>query len=113
MCLNRNVAMFGVVSGLLVALALPLMARAEPKVSDFRLDNGMEVVVIEDHRAPVVTQMVWYRVGSADEPWGHSGIAHFFEHLMFQATGKIAGGGFSKIVAANGGSDNAFTSYDY
>ncbi len=113
MCLNRNAAMFGGVSGLLMALALPLMARAEPDVSDFRMDNGMEVVVIEDHRAPVVTQMVWYRVGAADEPWGHSGIAHFFEHLMFQATSKIAGGDFSKIVAANGGSDNAFTSYDY
>jgi zinc protease len=94
-----------------MALAPP--ARAEPKVSDFRLDNGMEVVVIEDHRAPVVTHMVWYRVGSADEPWGHSGIAHFFEHLMFKATGDIADGAFSKIVAANGGSDNAFTSYDY
>jgi zinc protease len=106
------------VLGLLVAMvpapmALAPQARAEPAVSDFRLDNGMEVVVIEDHRAPVVTHMVWYRVGAADEPWGHSGIAHFFEHLMFKATGKIADGAFSKIVAANGGSDNAFTSQDY
>jgi zinc protease len=101
------------VVGFLVAIALAPAARAEPKVSDFRLDNGMEVVVIEDHRAPVVTSMVWYRVGSADEPWGHSGIAHFFEHLMFKATNEIADGEFSKIVAANGGKDNAFTSYDY
>jgi len=104
--------------GLLVALALAPIAmapgaRAEAAVSNFRLDNGMEVVVIEDHRAPVVTHMVWYRVGAADEPWGHSGIAHFFEHLMFKATGTITDGAFSKIVAANGGSDNAFTSHDY
>jgi zinc protease len=99
--------------GLMAAMALPSLADAVPKVSNFRLDNGMEVVVIEDHRAPVVTQMVWYRVGAADEPWGRSGIAHFFEHLMFKATGEIEDGAFSKIVAANGGSDNAFTSYDY
>jgi len=105
------------VLGLALAMALPWIlapvAQAEPKVSDFRLENGMEVVVIEDHRAPVVTHMVWYRVGSADEPWGRSGIAHFFEHLMFKATGKLDDGAFSKVVAANGGSDNAFTSYDY
>jgi zinc protease len=95
------------------ALAVATAAQAEPKVTDFRLDNGMKVVVIEDHRAPVATQMVWYRVGAADEPWGHSGIAHFFEHLMFKATDKLADGEFSKIVAENGGQDNAFTSYDY
>ncbi len=88
-------------------------ATADQKVTDFTLGNGMQVVVIEDHRAEVVTQMVWYRVGSADEPRGHSGIAHFFEHLMFKATSTLADGAFSKIVAANGGSDNAFTSYDY
>lgn len=101
------------VFGLLVALAQITHVRAESIVSDFRLDNGMEVVVIEDHRAHVVTHMVWYRVGAADEPWGHSGIAHFFEHLMFKATDKIADGEFSKIIAANGGSDNAFTSQDF
>ncbi|MDH3667245.1 MAG: insulinase family protein [Paracoccaceae bacterium] len=100
----------------LVALGLLLaqpLARAEPKVTDFQLDNGMDVVVIEDHRAPVVTHMVWYRIGSADEPWGRSGIAHFFEHLMFKATKNMPDGAFSKTVASNGGSDNAFTSYDY
>ena len=70
-------------------------------------------VVIEDHRAPVVTHMVWYRVGSADEPPGQSGIAHFLEHLMFKATDELADGEFSRIVAANGGDDNAFTSPDY
>lgn len=79
----------------------------------FTLNNGMQVVVIPDHRAPVVVHMVWYRVGSADEVPGKSGLAHFLEHLMFKGTEKIPPGQFSKIVAANGGRDNAFTSYDY
>jgi len=79
----------------------------------FRLANGMEVIVISNHRAPIVTHMVWYKVGSADEPRGKSGIAHFFEHLMFKRTKNLASGEFSKIVARNGGRDNAFTSYDY
>jgi len=77
-----------------------------------KLANGLEVVVIEDHRAPVATHMVWYRVGAADETRGHSGIAHFLEHLMFKGTGKIAPGEFSKIVARQGGQDNAFTTHD-
>ncbi len=79
----------------------------------FELENGMEVVVIPDHRVPVVTHMVWYRVGSADEPRGKSGIAHFLEHLMFKGTETIPPGEFSKTVARNGGRDNAFTSYDF
>lgn len=79
----------------------------------FMLDNGMEVIVLPDHRAPVVTHMVWYRVGAADEEPGKSGIAHFFEHLMFKGTDDIPPGEFSKIVARNGGQDNAFTSWDY
>ncbi|MCI4664516.1 MAG: insulinase family protein [Neomegalonema sp.] len=84
-----------------------------PKVTSFKLDNGMDIVVIEDHRAPVVTHMVWYRVGAADEPHGQSGIAHYLEHLMFKGTDDIAPGQFSKIIAAQGGVDNAFTSLDY
>jgi len=88
-------------------------AAAEAPVSEFTLENGMDVVVIEDHRAPVVTHMVWYRVGAADEARGKSGIAHFFEHLMFKGTDKIPEGAFSKVVAENGGQDNAFTSWDY
>ncbi len=79
----------------------------------FRLANGMDVVVIPDHRAPVVTHMVWYRVGAADETPGKTGLAHFLEHLMFKGTAKIAPGQFSKIVARNGGQDNAFTNYDF
>ncbi len=86
---------------------------AEPPVTTFELDNGLEVVVIEDHRAPVATHMVWYRVGAADEKPGKSGIAHFLEHLMFKGTDEIPDGAFSKLVAAQGGEDNAFTSYDY
>ena len=87
-------------------------AGAEPRASEFKLANGMQVVVIPDHRAPVVTHMVWYRVGAADEPQGESGIAHFLEHLMFKSTDKIPAGEFSKIVARLGGQDNAFTGHD-
>ncbi len=85
---------------------------ATSRASAFQLDNGMQVIVIPDRRAPVVTHMVWYRVGAADEPKGVSGIAHFLEHLMFKSTEKIAIGEFSKIVARMGGQDNAFTSQD-
>ena len=88
-------------------------AQARQSVESFTLDNGMEVIVIPDHRAPVVTHMVWYRVGSAEEPAGKSGIAHFLEHLMFKGTEKVPGGEFSHVVARNGGKSNAFTSYDY
>ena len=100
-------------AGLGVALALALPAVADEPVTSFTLDNGLNVVVIEDHRAPVVVQMIWYRVGAADEPPGHSGIAHFLEHLMFKGTEKIAPNAFSGIVEAQGGDDNAFTSWDY
>lgn len=79
----------------------------------FTLSNGMQVVVIPNHRVPVVTHMVWYKVGAADEERGQSGIAHFLEHLMFKGTDAIQPGEFSRIVAKNGGRDNAFTSYDY
>lgn len=99
-----------------VLLVSASVVDAEPaawKVTDFTLDNGMEVVVIPDRRAPIVTHMVWYKVGSADEPPGKSGIAHFFEHLMFKATANHAAGEFDRAVAAIGGRNNAFTSYDY
>ena len=86
---------------------------AGPTISHFRLDNGMEVVVIPDHRAPVITHMVWYRNGSADDPAGKSGIAHFLEHLMFKGTEKHPKGYFSELVAELGGQENAFTSNDY
>lgn len=91
---------------------LSLPAAAEP-ITAFRLDNGMDVVVIEDHRVDVVTHMVWYRVGAADEPPGKSGIAHFLEHLMFKGTEAVPDAAFSRIVADNGGQDNAFTGQDF
>jgi zinc protease len=93
-------------------LLLPFAAGADT-VSHFTLDNGLEVVVIEDHRAPVVTQMVWYKIGRADEVAGHSGIAHFFEHLMFKGTKDVGPNEFSAIVEQQGGDDNAFTTQDY
>ncbi|SOC18764.1 zinc protease [Rhodobacter sp. JA431] len=96
----------------LVLAVFATSASAAP-VTHFTLANGLEAVVIEDHRAPVVVQMVWYKAGSADEMRGKSGIAHYLEHLMFKGTDTMAAGELSKTVSANGGSDNAFTSYDY
>jgi len=107
---------------LLVALATMMFfqsltaLKASPiasRVSDFTLSNGLRVVVVPDHRAPVVTHYVWYLAGSADDPPGTSGIAHFLEHLMFKSTDKMPSGEFSKIVSRLGGQDNAFTTHDY
>lgn len=100
-------------------LGLTLSALAPPAAAQvFRpematLANGLQVVAITNTRAPVIAHMVWYRIGSADEPPGKSGIAHFLEHLMFKGTREIPPGEFSKTVSRNGGRDNAFTSYDY
>ena len=91
---------------------IPLPALAEP-VTTFTLDNGLNVVVIEDHRAPVVVQMIWYKVGSADETPGKSGLAHFLEHLMFKGTAAHPAGEFSQLISRIGGNENAFTSFDY
>src|SRR5262245_197783 len=83
------------------------------RVSEFKLANGLLLVVVPDNRAPVVTHMVYYRVGSADEPPGVSGIAHFLEHLMFKSTEKLANGEMSAIVSRLGGQQNAFTTPSY
>ena len=93
-------------------------ASAEPATapntpSSFTLDNGMQVVVVPDRRAPVVTHMVWYKVGAADEAPGKSGIAHLFEHVMFKQTKNIGPEEFTSIVQRSGGQLNAFTSWDY
>ena len=99
----------------MLAATLPVQtasAETSRPVHQFTLPNGMKAVVIPDRRAPVVTHMVWYRVGAADEPIGQSGIAHFLEHLMFKATDTIPTGEFSKRVSRLGGQDNAFTSQD-
>ena len=98
----------------LIAAALAAPARsAEPQIADFTLANGLELVVIPDHRAPVVTHMIWYKVGAADESPGKSGLAHFLEHLMFKGTEKNPGGKFSQVVATIGAHENAFTANDY
>jgi zinc protease len=94
----------------------PSFGRTEgggPEVNAFTLDNGLDVVVIPDRRVPVATHMIWYRNGSADDPLGQSGIAHFLEHLMFKGTETHPAGEFSKMVSSLGGQENAFTSFDY
>lgn len=100
-----------------IALSLALCSAAaaawSEEVATFSLDNGLDVVVLEDHRAPVVVHMVWYRVGAADEQPGVSGIAHYLEHLMFKGTDELEPGEFSRVVAQQGGADNAFTGPDY
>ncbi|MEM9248152.1 MAG: pitrilysin family protein [Pseudomonadota bacterium] len=106
----RSLARLAYALPVLFAATVPLRAA---DVTSFSLDNGMEVVVIEDTRAPVAVHMVWYKVGAADEPPGKSGIAHYLEHLMFKSTETVAAGEFSEVVEANGGSDNAFAAQDY
>ena len=93
------------------AFAQTTLTSAPP--ASFTLANGLQVVVIQDHRTPVVTQMVWYKVGAADETPGKSGLAHFLEHLMFKGTAKHPVGEFSQTVLKIGGNENAFTSEDY
>ena len=90
-----------------------MTAHPAAQVANFNLANGLEVVVIPDHRAPVVTHMVWYRNGAADDPPGKSGIAHFLEHLMFKGTEAHPKGEFSESIAEIGGQENAFTGNDY
>lgn len=98
----------------LTLFLLPCVARAGVFYPEtFTLANGLQIVVVPNHLAPAVTQMVWYKVGSADEKPGETGLAHYLEHLMFRGTATIAPGEFSKRIAAQGGNDNAFTSYDY
>ena len=105
-------------AGGLIVAALALMfqvaaAADGPEIVNFTLRNGLEVVVIPDHRTPVVTHMIWYKVGSADETPGKSGLAHFLEHLMFKGTAKNPAGRFSQTLATLGGQENAFTTLDY
>ena len=101
---------------LLIALGLSLItltARAELPTHEFQLDNGLDVLVREDHRAPVVTVMVWFKAGSIDEAPYETGLAHVLEHMMFKGSKRLDAGEFSRTVARFGGSDNAFTSYDF
>jgi zinc protease len=112
----RPVAAATLAAGVLVSASLfstVASAQNRSKVTEFTLKNGLDVVVIPDHRAPVVTHMIWYKVGAADETPGKSGLAHFLEHLMFKGTTKNPAGRFSQVVAEIGGQENAFTSSDY
>lgn len=97
---------------LLLAAPLPALA-AEPQVHEFRLDNGLRILVQEDHRAPAVVSQIWYKVGASNEYGGLTGISHMLEHMMFKGTQKHPPGEFSRIIAANGGRENAFTGQDY
>src|SRR5487761_2593753 len=103
--LLRVLMLAGAVTG---ATGHTAFAGAGPEVTDFTLPNGLEVVVVPDHRAPVVTHMIWYKVGAADETPGKSGLAHFLEHLMFKGTAKNPAGMFAQVVARAGGQENAF-----
>ena len=99
-----------------IIFILSLFSETEGKLFNskmFTLSNGMKVVLVENHRAPIVASMIWYNVGSIDETYGKSGLAHFLEHLMFKGTKKFRKGEFSDFISKNGGSENAFTSFDY
>ncbi len=111
--ISTSSVVFAAVISVLSVASAGAAETAGPKIADVTLANGLELVVIPDHRAPVVTHMIWYRVGAADETAGKSGLAHFLEHLMFKGTAKNPIGLFSKTVAQLGGQENAFTSQDY
>ena len=110
---HRRVYRLILAFSLLIGLGRMDVHALNVEVESFTLGNGLQVVVIPDHRAPVVTQMVWYKVGAADEPPGQAGVAHFLEHLMFKGTATTGPGEFSRTIKKNGGNDNAFTSQDY
>lgn len=104
--------LFLISSLILVNFSLPAQAKVF-NATNFKLDNGLEVIIAPNHRTPVVTFMIWYKVGAADEPQGLSGMAHYFEHLMFKGTKNFAPGEFSRIIKKLGGNENAFTGQDY
>lgn len=98
----------------IILLAAPLsLQAAEPQVHEYQLDNGLKILVQEDHRAPAIVSQVWYKVGASNEYGGITGISHMLEHMMFKGTQKHPPGEFSRIIAANGGRENAFTGQDY
>ncbi len=105
--------MFRLFSCIILTCFISLSATAAENIHEYRLSNGLKLIVKEDHRAPVVVSQVWYKVGSSYEHNGITGISHVLEHMMFQGTKKHGPGQFSRIIAANGGSENAFTSRDY
>ena len=96
---------------LFLLLATPAMALANTQ--EYKLENGLKIIVQEDHRSPVVVSQVWYKAGALDEVNGKTGVAHVLEHMMFKGTKKVPAGQFSRKIAAAGGRENAFTSQDY
>lgn len=96
-----------------LSLFSPGVAALADRVSEVTLGNGLKVILLENHKAPLVTFQVWYRVGSRNEESGKTGLSHMLEHMMFRGTAKIGPDEFSRIVAQNGGDDNAFTSTDF
>jgi zinc protease len=104
--------LLGVVLLFLAALAAPAAAQNFP-VKETILDNGLKVLLLEDHKSAAVTFQVWYRVGSRNEIDGKSGLSHFLEHMMFKGTPSVKPEEYAKIIARNGGNSNAFTSYDH
>jgi zinc protease len=112
--MRRLLALFLIIAAVAGAWPAPAaeLARSTEAVVATTLDNGLRVLLLEDHRSPIVTVQTWYRVGSRNEARGATGIAHFLEHLMFRGTAKYGPGVFARLVERNGGQDNAFTSQD-
>lgn len=98
---------------LAAVLTQPALAVESQPIETFRLKNGMQVILVESHRVPAVTHMLLYKVGAADDYPGHSGLAHYNEHMMFQGTPKVPAGEYGRLIAANGGRFNAFTTRDF
>lgn len=111
--MRRRAAGRAVIAALAVApAAVAAPASAPPAIERFLLDNGLEVIVIPNHRVPAVSHMMWYHVGAADDPAGKSGLAHYHEHMMYQGTATLKRGDYSRIIAEKGGQENAFTGHD-
>ncbi|MFI4962224.1 MAG: M16 family metallopeptidase [Legionellales bacterium] len=98
---------------ILATLFIMLSCQTQAQVQEFKLTNGLKILVKEDHRAPIALSMIWYNIGSADEPGGITGVSHAIEHMMFKGTKKYPMGIFSQTIAAQGGQANAFTNNDY
>lgn len=113
--MTRKYSLVSLFSFLIFFVLTLAQARAglKEQVYETVLDNGLKVILVENHKAPVVTFQVWYRVGSRNEEWGKTGLSHMLEHMMFKGTKKVGPEEFSRIIQENGGNDNAFTSRDY
>jgi len=113
--LRRLLRTGAIVLSLFLPLLLTTISEGGLKENVFEtvLPNGLKVILLENHKAPLVTFQVWYRVGSRNESWGKTGLSHMLEHMMFKGTERIGPEKFSRIIQENGGNDNAFTSHDY